>query len=153
MIRRLLALLLALAAGACSVQPASPPVPARATLLALVLAADDAQAAALDGAPARLDRFFAGDALRLQELRAARTARLGQRWERRLLGRRLVHWSSRPGAGDAVLSISALSRLVAPGTASTWERTLEQWSVTALWSGGWRVTSARDLPPSEWWPA
>lgn len=152
MIRRIVAVVVALAAGACSSQAASPPAPTRPALLALVLAADDARTAALAGGPAQLEHFFAGDALRLQRQRADRTTRLDQRWERRLLRRELVHWAGRPGAGDAVLSISALSRLVSPGSASAWARTLEQWSVAVGWSGGWRITSARDLPPSEWWP-
>ena len=130
-----------------------PPAPSRAAILAAGERADNSRTDAFAAAGAvALGEAFAGEAL--IELRGAaqHMVRLGQRIERRLESRLLVHWSVDGETGSGVLALSGWSRLVAGSTASAWSRFLEEWSFTVQWlAGGWRVVQAADLPPGSWW--
>ena len=130
-----------------------PPVLNSAVLLAAGIRADDARAAALaGGATAALASAFASPALTdlIRQIEHMRT--LGQRIERRLDTRRLVHWSVSGAVGSGVLRVSGWTSLVIGAAATGWTRFLEQWAFTATWRGGWRVIRADDLPPGAWWP-
>lgn len=143
----------AVTAGRLPGTASRPPVPSSAVVLKAGILADDARAAALaGGAPAALVAAFAAPALAELVGQVEHLRFIGQRIERRLDTRELVHWSVDGAVGDGVLQVSGWTRLVTGAAASAWTRFLEQWAFTAAGREGWRVIRAEDLPPGAWWP-
>ena len=130
-----------------------PREPSRAALLAAGTAADDARALAFATlVPGALAPAFADAAL--DELRAAvaHLRRHGQRIERRLDGRTLVHSVAAGAVAEGVLAISGWERLDDQAAAGTWRQFIEQWEFRLGWHAGWRVVAEAVLPPDIWWP-
>lgn len=121
---------------------------------AVALRADELRVDSLGlGTMADAGGLLIGPAADLLRRNRLRVQRLQEHFETVVDARDVVHWATASGAATAVVATSGRRRLLGPDAVSAWDNFAEQWQYTVRWSAGWRVWSAIELPPAEWWPA
>jgi hypothetical protein len=156
----LLALLLSAGCGwpglvtAAAVPAAVHPSPTREQIDAVALRADELRIDSLGlGSLRDAGEVVLGPAAALLRRNHLRTQRLQAHLETVVDARTVVHWSVATGEATAVVATAGRQRLLGAQSASPWDNFADQWQYTIRWNGGWRVWSALDLAPEEWWPA
>ena len=154
-VKGILAVVAALAIGACSADGASTPRPqpsplGRIDVLQLLLRADQIKHLAFGAGTASLADAFGGRALQRLKSEIQSARRLAVREEERNATRTLVFWD--PKAGEAVLQVVAERRLVTPDQPDPlWATTIRQWWARLQYAdGAWCVVDQQDLAPDRW---